>query len=272
MGTDVGAGEADAASGSTQNRQYDQIGTKYKLMHELPAVEPEKPSVVEALGDIKGKKCLDLACGTGRYTHLLHTFGATSVTGYDISPVMVEGAQSTYPPASYPTLTFSVADCSKPLSPPPTSTFDIIFAGWFLNYAGTAAELTSMFRVIEQNLAPGGRFVGLTTNVHDKDMRLPKHDFYGMTILVLDEEYVAPGEEEKGVVGIKARVVAHTESVVQFDCFQLFKEVYEGCAREAGLRLEWKEYVLPDDERRGTGFWERWLERPTFAILEAVRL
>ncbi|KAF2177108.1 S-adenosyl-L-methionine-dependent methyltransferase [Zopfia rhizophila CBS 207.26] len=255
----------DAASTSTQNTQYDKIGTKYKLMHELPAIQPERPSVLAALSDIKGTRCLDLACGTGRYSHLMLTIGAASVTGYDISSFMIDGARASYPSSEYPNLTFEVADCSKPL--PASNPYDIIFAGWFLNYAGTQSELVSMFRNISSNLSPSGRFVGITTNVHDKLMHTPKIDFYGLDVLVLDEAYKEPGEEE--VLGIKARVVAHTEQPIQFDVFQFRKEVYERCAREAGLVLSWRDVVVPDDERKGSGYWERWLDRPTFVIVEA---
>lgn len=185
---------------------------------------------------------------------------------------MIEGART-----AYPDLEFSVADCSKPLDPAPTEAFDLIFAGWFLNYAGTEEELISMFRVIEQNLVKAhpertkeARFVGITTNVNDVDMALPKPDFYGLDIVVLDPEYKAPGSEE--VIGIKARVKAQTEYPISFDVFQFKKQVYERCAREAGLWLRWTDPVVPEDERKGTGFWDRWLERPTFVVVEAGRL
>src|SRR5438876_5269195 len=38
-----------------------------------------------------------------------------------------EGASSIYPPSQFPTLHFSVADCSKPLDPAPPEPFDLIF-------------------------------------------------------------------------------------------------------------------------------------------------
>lgn len=182
---------------------------------------------------------------------------------------MIESAKSTYPPSSFQKMHFDVADCSKSLSPKPPHPFDIIFAGWFLNYAGTEDELVSMFNVIKENLADGGRFVGITTNAHDKDMHLPKIDFYGLDILVLDEKYKDPmtGQE----LGIKARVIAHVEPPIQFDVYEFRTEVYERCAVRAGLALGWKDVVLPEDERRGTEFWDRWLERPTFNILEATK-
>ncbi|KAF2876043.1 S-adenosyl-L-methionine-dependent methyltransferase [Massariosphaeria phaeospora] len=261
---------------STQNTQYDQIGTRYNGMHELPAVEPERPSVVAALGDVRGKRCLDLACGTGRYTALLSSLGATSVHAFDISPVMIAGALASYPASTHPTLHFAVADCSKPSTLPlAPSAFDIVFAGWFLNYAGTEAELTNMFRVIAQQLAhtSDARFVGLTTNAHDKCMREPKTGFYGLDVKVLEERYVAPDTGEE--VGIRARVVAHTEPVVQFDVFQFRAEVYERCARQAGLWLEWREAVVPRGEgarAREEGYWDGWLERPTFEVVVAGRV
>jgi hypothetical protein len=47
-----------SAGVSTQNTQYDKIGTKYNSMHDLPAVQPEEPSVRAVLGDIQGLRCL----------------------------------------------------------------------------------------------------------------------------------------------------------------------------------------------------------------------
>ena len=67
-----------------------------------------------------------------------------------------------------------------------------MFAGWFLNYAGTEKELTSMFDVIAKNLKKDGRFVGVTTNAHDPWMMENKEDFYGLDVDVLEKEYVAP--------------------------------------------------------------------------------
>lgn len=54
-----------ASSQSTQNTQYDKIGTKYNAIKVLPSVEPEEPSVTKALGSIEGKTCL----GTYRFSY-----------------------------------------------------------------------------------------------------------------------------------------------------------------------------------------------------------
>ncbi|KAF2195972.1 hypothetical protein GQ43DRAFT_289120 [Delitschia confertaspora ATCC 74209] len=307
---------------STQNTQYDKLGTKYNSIHDLPVTKPEIPSVLAALGDIKGAKCLGtflllflqvcifvpscpftgildldhvvpdlrclpscyLACGTGRFAHLLHTLGASSVTGYDISHIMVDAARTAYPESTFPTLSFNISDCTKPLSPPPENApFDLVFAGWFLNYAGTEEELIGMFKNIASNLNEKGRFVGITTNALEPQMSTPKMDFYGLDILVLDPAYRDPstststgGNDERDVLGIKARVRGHTKEKVEFDVFQFKSEVYERAARKVGLGLKWREWVLPekrdDGSEWGEGYWERWLDRPNFVVVEGWRL
>ena len=182
---------------------------------------------------------------------------------------MIEGARATYPSSAHPNLTFEVRDCSLPERMKHDESFDIVFAGWFLNYAGTEGELTNMFRVVEQNVKEGGKFVGVTTNVHDPYLIEPKMDFYGLDILVLDPAYIAPDTGKE--VGIKARVVVKGDHPFNFDVFQFRKEVYERCAEKAGLKLKWCELVLPDDKRVKEGYWDRYVERPTFAVVEAVR-
>jgi hypothetical protein len=184
---------------------------------------------------------------------------------------MIAGARASYPPESYPNISFAVADCSKPLDPPPPHPFDLIFAGWFLNYAGTEAELVSMFNVIRSNLSdsPDAKFVGITTNGDDEQMAEPKKDFYGMAVEVIDKTYREPGGQE--VLGIKARVGVK-EMGVQFECYQFRREVYERCAARAGLKLKWWGYRVPEDGRKEGGYWDRWLERPTFVVVEARRV
>ncbi|KAH7381511.1 S-adenosyl-L-methionine-dependent methyltransferase [Pyrenochaeta sp. MPI-SDFR-AT-0127] len=253
---------------STQNTQYDQIGTKYNFVHELPSVEPERPSVIKALGNIRGKRCMDLACGTGRYTALLSSLGAASVHGYDISSAMVDGAMAAYPSSTHSSLRFRVADCSIPGAIQHDIKFDIVFAGWFLDYAGTERELTNMFKVIVENLSQDGRFVGITTNTHDTRMADTRIEFYGIDVLVLDPNYVAPDTGSE--VGVVAKVRARTEPVVEFEVFQFRKEVYQRCAEAAGMRLSWGDVVLPHDERVENGYWNAFIERPTFTIVTGV--
>jgi hypothetical protein len=64
-GRESGAGgekDGRAMDESTQNMQYDQIGTRYLEIKTLPAVEPELPSILDSLGDrVRGTKCLGMS-------------------------------------------------------------------------------------------------------------------------------------------------------------------------------------------------------------------
>lgn len=78
---DLGEGGAGGAAGgkssgaerSTQNTQYDQIGTRYLEIKVLPAAQPEVPSILNALGEngVMGKKCLGMLIDS--FSHKLYT-------------------------------------------------------------------------------------------------------------------------------------------------------------------------------------------------------
>ncbi len=55
----------------------------------------DMPNTMKALGDIKGKKILDIGCGPGLYANTLHKRGA-EVYGIDISKKEIEIAKSHY--------------------------------------------------------------------------------------------------------------------------------------------------------------------------------
>ncbi|HEY4493502.1 MAG TPA: class I SAM-dependent methyltransferase [Candidatus Paceibacterota bacterium] len=50
------------------------------------------PNLLRLVGDVKGKQVLDLACGTGYFSHALAKVGA-NVTGVDIAPELIEKAR-----------------------------------------------------------------------------------------------------------------------------------------------------------------------------------
>ena len=68
--------------------QYSAIATLYGLYSKtqsLPALFLEQPSIEAILGDITGLRCLDLACGLGRWSKSFLEKGAAQVIGVVIS-------------------------------------------------------------------------------------------------------------------------------------------------------------------------------------------
>lgn len=244
--------------------QYNAIGKRYGSMKELPAAEPERPSVVAALGDVKGLIVLDLACGLGTFSRLLIELGAVSVVGVDISEAMVEGAQqasSSMNEQDRNRLHYIVGDCSKPTTFE-GGPFDLVFAGWFLNYAPDYETMLAMWQNIHSNLKPGGRFVGLTPNV-ELDVSEPLDPRYGTTVEGI----------ERVENGWKCRLTAFVKPTnFSFEMYHLHRDVYERAAAKAGMKdLRWHKHILPDDDRKAAGYWDVFDQRPHLMLFTALK-
>lgn len=68
---------------------YDKIGKKYSDNRKKATNDvTELPTVLELLGDIKGKKLLDIGCGLGIHAQAFIDRGAL-ITGFDVSEEMI---------------------------------------------------------------------------------------------------------------------------------------------------------------------------------------
>lgn len=246
--------------------QYDAIATRYSGLQALPAPSIEQPSVEAILGDITGLRCLDLACGLGRWSKFLLEKGAAEVVGIDISELMIEeaarAASSTWTTDISNKVSFQVRDCTKPLSLEGQH-FDLVFGAWLLNYAATSTEQLGMWRNIYASLRPGGRFIGITPNVDMSIKDQPIDDRYGYAVIAVQEV------EE----GYKCRLTAYTQpETVSFEVYHLSKKVYEQGAADAGLlELKWNGHVIPEDMRKAGGYWDAFERRPIFEVCTARR-
>lgn len=141
--------------------QYEAIGAKYRAVKLKPSVAfTEVAAVIEMLGDLKGERVLDLACGAGFYARLIRKRGASHVTGVDLSQAMIDVAQAeeTSRPLG---IDYRVADVATMESP---GIFDLVTAVWLLHYAQTPEELNAMCHNIGRALIPGGRFIAVVPN------------------------------------------------------------------------------------------------------------
>lgn len=247
------------------SKQYDRIGKSYQTFKDQPVVDIERPSVLKRLGNVDGLTCVDLACGLGYWSKLLVDKGAARVVGIDISESMVNAARESLSDHHASKVAFHVGDCSKP-SVIDGGPFDVAIAGWFLNYAPDFDALTNMWRVIHDNLKPGGRFIGTTVNTHCP-MFEPIDDAYGMEVWAVEE--VGEGWQR----GWKCHIQANVEpEPFSFENYHFMHDFYERAAAEAGMiDLKWHPTVLPDDERKDNGFWDPYLLRPHMNVVTARR-
>jgi ubiquinone/menaquinone biosynthesis C-methylase UbiE len=111
----------------------------------------EKAAVMRALSPLEGKRVLEIACGTGRFTAMLASEGA-DIVGLDISEAMLQqGRRKTRELGVDDHLEFMRGDAAR--LPFPDDHFDAVFAMRFFHLADTPASfLAEMARVSKQQV------------------------------------------------------------------------------------------------------------------------
>src|SRR5438552_8571094 len=133
---------------------YDPIAEQYKRSKQQPwRTYIECFTLMELVGDLRGKAVLDFACGEGFYTRMIRVRGAARVTGVDLSHGMIDLARRQEAQDQLG-IEYIVAD-AREFSV--TDPFDLAVAAYLLNYARTRDELQSMCDGIARSLKPGGR-------------------------------------------------------------------------------------------------------------------
>lgn len=253
---------------ATDKQMYDDVAGDYDIIWATPAVKilwTLLDNELPKLGDWKGARVLDLACGTGIGLREARKFGATGLVGIDISKEMIEVCKATTKDADQ--LTLHVADCSGPLDHleglQPGS-FDLVIGMWLLNYAESASQLQGFWDNIAKYLKPTGTFLAIIQNQETFQPESMKTIKYGAK-----ESNVTPLPSGDG---IKMHLEFDTTPKVEFDTYVLKKEIFEATAAKAGMKIV--KYVRPDksvlsaEEQKNYGWWEElFVEYPNQLVI-----
>jgi len=137
-------------------KTYDRISLLYDKKRKEKIIYNdynELPATLSLLKNIKGKKILDLGCGTGIYTKILKKRGA-DIQGIDISPKMIELAKQ-----NVKNVNFRVGSVYR--LPYKSGIFDIVVASLVVHYF---SDLDRAFREIRRVLKKNGVFIFSTDN------------------------------------------------------------------------------------------------------------
>lgn len=142
----------DAASSKTNETSWGPVAKWYRDTVEHTDSYQTKviePNLIRVLGDVKGKKILDIACGEGYFSGLLAEMGA-KVTGLDIGEELISIAKQKYTkPAFHHMRAEDVGTLKR-------EQFDIAICVLALQ---NIEDIKAVFQGIASILRPGGRFI-----------------------------------------------------------------------------------------------------------------
>lgn len=170
----AGAAGSAESPGAARTAEPDEAGAL-----EAAAAEAEgrqaPPTVIEGnlgtmldwLGDLRGKRVLDLCCGTGSTSLLLAESGAEDVVGCDVSETSLDvarGRASALDPRRRPS--FVRQDLGTPRAEW-EGRFDVLFGSYALHHL----DLDRCLPLLAGYLKPGGRSVFLETSARNPVLR-----------------------------------------------------------------------------------------------------
>jgi malonyl-CoA O-methyltransferase len=131
-------------------RHFDHTVDQYRP--EIPETDGRVRAIASFLGDLEGRKVLDVGCGKGRYARLLQRrFPGANITGMDISPQMLAAV-----PAPIRRLRGSILNI-----PEPDGQYDAVLCVEALEHAVNISQgVKELIRVLK----PGGRLVIIDKN------------------------------------------------------------------------------------------------------------
>lgn len=239
--------------------QYDGIAAAYQRTKEAPLRRYlEAPSFLQRVGDVRGLRVLDLACGDGYYTRALKQAGAATAVGVDVSAEMLALARAaeTESPLG---IDYLHADAAQL---PALGPVDVVSAAYLLHYAASAAELATMCRNIAQQLTPGGRLVGINENPDQ-----PADDYPGYTQYGFNKHFVQPRQPGSE---IQYSMVSGRE-LISFTAYYYDRGTYEAALSAAGFRdIRWSSLQLPASPTGDLGrdYFLPYLDNPPVVLLD----
>jgi ubiquinone/menaquinone biosynthesis C-methylase UbiE len=151
---------ADAVSQEEAMQCWDEgaeeFAGRFKRNEEFFHKHVINPTLLNLLGDVKGKAVLDVACGEGHFSRKLaeQAKGDVQITGIDASKKLIDIAQKKNEPFSH-CIRFLHGDASR-LDPLPSNSFDIVVCNMALMFIKRYEET---IQEVARVLKPQGIFV-----------------------------------------------------------------------------------------------------------------
>ncbi|HRY63311.1 MAG TPA: class I SAM-dependent methyltransferase [Patescibacteria group bacterium] len=247
----------DKPSGESQINQYNKLSAEYSALTEIDPAKQfvQYPEALRLLGDIDGKKILDIGCGPGTFARMLSRRGA-DVVGYDPSIEQIKKAKQTEEQEKLG-IKYFVGDRA---SISPEFKFDKAVSVMVLMYATDKKKLQDIFAGANEALEENGSFCSITFNPTFK--RFGEVTYNRRVVRTEDGKIRVDFLDEDSNVKISAN----------FSDFSVSD--YETAAKEAGFsKIEWvKLEIVPEGkEKMGNDYWKDFENDPPYIGLVATK-
>lgn len=241
---------------------YDPIAEQYKRSKQQPwRTFVESFTLMDLVGDPRGKSVLDVACGEGFYTRMIRQRRAERVVGVDLSRGMIDLARRQEIQHQLG-IEYVVGDARELDG---TDTFDLVMAAYLLNYARNRDELQSMCDGIARSLKPGGRFITVNCNPSLLFPTAPSYRKYGF-------ETTVEGEWQEGT---PIKWTFHlSDGPFDIENYYLSVATHEASFRHAGFtEIRWHAPRLSPEGllENSLEYWSDLLSSPPMTFIECVK-
>ncbi|MEI6477408.1 MAG: class I SAM-dependent methyltransferase [bacterium] len=239
---------------------YDLIAERYQGAHDKPDVRYSVvPTVLSLVGDLEGRRVLDVGCGDGFFTELFAARGAAEVYGLDSSARQIELARQKSRNSNVKYIQqdmFRWSDWGEfPL-------VDVVVAPFVLNYAQIWWQLHGLFeafRWVLRECDEEGRLVAV--------IDMPS----GQDLSRFGARKSLPRGAEDGA-SMQIELFNEGQPLLTLSAIYFQKETVEINCRTAKFKeVSWANPIISQEglEKMGSGFWEGYLENPELAYLVA---
>jgi ubiquinone/menaquinone biosynthesis C-methylase UbiE len=243
--------------------QYNLVADQYDLSFQLAPyrLHVEAYSLYTLLGDITGKRILDLATGTGFYARALSKQGAGKVVAVDIADEMVKIGQMAEE-AEPLGVEYYTGDVMSFISDTP---FDLGLAVYLLHYAPTKEALGAMCMAIARNIVSGGRFVTYVLNP-DMSHQAGYYGEYGLNITMSQE--MIDGQSAPFTVSLGGMTTP------EIMAYRWNQATIEQALTDAGFtNITWVMPTLsPEGEAQyGKAYFETYIQQPHAILIDCIK-
>jgi ubiquinone/menaquinone biosynthesis C-methylase UbiE len=191
--------------GERSARQYDAMASEYSSDNEQNAWNAcyERPATIALVGDVAGRRVLEVGCGAGPLTTWLVDHGA-DVTAMDVSPAMLRRAERRVGDRA----TFLLGDVAEPLTFAADGEFDLVVASLVLHYV---RDWEPVLRELRRVLASDGAVV-FSTHHPSMDWQAHSPDDY-FAVKQVTEVWVK-GSKDFEVTFWRRPLTAITDAIV----------------------------------------------------------